>query len=163
MLIDSNPEPVVLNFFCLCLFGLFFYYYQMMLPEFLFGGRACGIGGLTKLENQFISLYKGKNLGILCQSLSASLTLLLFPSLSLSSRAAVDFGVTKRAANHLTQCLDSHPYTTDPRYQTVNHCQRSKSPDSSQTPIPQSRSFHTWYQIALWLQQLLGFGILIVH
>ena len=81
--------------------GLFFYYYQMMLPEFLFGGRGCGIGGLTKLEDQFISLYKGKNLGILCQSLSASLTLLLFPSLSLSSRAAVDFGVTKRAANQV--------------------------------------------------------------
>lgn len=48
------------------------------------------------------------------------------------------FRVTKRAANHLTQCLDSHPHTTDPHYLTVNHCQRSKSPDSSQTPTPQA-------------------------
>lgn len=82
-----------------------------------------------------------------CSSSSFSLCL------SLSSRTAVYFGVTKRAANHLTQCLDSHPHTTDPHYQTVNHCQRSKSLDSSQAPIPQSTSFHTWYQIALWLQQ----------
>lgn len=148
MLIDSTPEPVVLSIFWFCLFGLFCYYYQMMIP---FGGGGCGIGVLTRTENNLVSLCKGKNFGILCHAIPASLTLSL--SLSLSSRVAVDFGVTKRAANHLTQCLDSQPHTTDPHYQTVNHCQRSKSPGSSQTPIPQSRSFHTWFQIALWLQQ----------
>lgn len=82
-------------------------------------------------------------------SLDFSPSLLPSPSLSpspqthnklLSSRTTMYVGVTKRAANHLTQCLDSHPptHTTDPHYLTVNHCQRSKSPDSSQAPTPQA-------------------------
>lgn len=43
LLVDSTtPEPVVLNLLCIifvCLFGLFGYYYQIVLPEFLCGGR----------------------------------------------------------------------------------------------------------------------------
>lgn len=41
LVIDSaSSEPVVLNFFCIIIIFLvgLFYYYQIMLPEVLFGG-----------------------------------------------------------------------------------------------------------------------------
>lgn len=94
---------------------------------------------------------------ILCVKHEVKVFIYFFPILSsvralphcaITSSTVMCFGVTKGAANHLTQCLDSRPHTTDPHYQTVNHCPRNKSRDSSQTPTP-ARSFHTWYQIAL--------------
>lgn len=90
-----------------------------------------------KLQNSlcpFVSLY-------FSPSLFPSPSLSLSPQTHnklLSSKTTMQFGVTKRAANHLTQCLDSHPHTTDPHYLTVNHCQRSKSPDSSLASTPQA-------------------------
>lgn len=84
------------------------------------------------------TLIKYKLLKSLPRSLSLSLPLPTQTHIKLlSSRTTMHFGVTKRAANHLIQFWIFHPHTADPHYLTVNHCQRSKSPDSSQVPIPQ--------------------------